>query len=139
MKSVTGRVLAIVGTLVVWIVIIGAAVLAAQTLRSGESYATFFLFFMAYGTPLGILGTALLFASSAVEGHERVLMGLGVVVSIAAAVVAFAEFPPMSDQMIQAVLAAYSATLAAVGVGGLLLIRRLFRRESSSAPGVPAV
>jgi hypothetical protein len=135
------RVLAIAGTVLAWLPLAAPLVFALVSLASDGRFRFDYLM-PAEVFPVALVGGALLLAA-AILAHSRVRW---IVASLAAAVIllvgsqAIAWFTGLATGRIEAagwpwaiVLAAligYELAVAALGVGGVLLIRSLFRRSS---------
>ncbi|MBN1121628.1 MAG: hypothetical protein JXJ17_11165 [Anaerolineae bacterium] len=142
-KSVVTRILAVTGTVLAWFPIL-APILLSVIVSIDRQVFLFDYLMPAELFLVALIGGGLLFWAS-VRAHSRQrLIGWGIVVAVgllvgsqALAVVtglASGRIEPTGWQwmLVLTLLAGYSLTLVAIGVGGILLLRDLFK----SSPAV---
>jgi hypothetical protein len=151
-KSVVTRILAVTGTVLAWFPIL-APILLSVIVSIDRQVFLFDYLMPAELFLVALIGGGLLFWAS-VRAHSRQrLIGWGIVVAVgllvgsqALAVVtglASGRIEPTGVWwvLVLTLLAGYSLTLIAIGVGGILLLRDLFKppsdvdTESSGTPG----
>lgn len=143
-KDILTRALAVVGALLAWFPILAPIVLVVIRLVEGRIFRFDYLM-PAELFPFAMVGGGLLMWS-AIRAHAyRGLIGWGLGAAVGMLVggqtlavvtgLASGEIEPAGWQwvLVLASLAAYSAALVAVGIGGVLLVRHLSKTASSSA------
>lgn len=125
------RLLAIAGTVLVWLPLLAPAVLAVRSYISAGTWMFDYLM-PAELAVLALAGAALLLWA-AVRAHDRrgLIGGAAAVAFVMAALLYSSQgVTPgtWQEMLLFTVLAVYAGGLAAIGVGGALLIYDLFRR-----------
>lgn len=129
--GVLSRILAIVGTVLVWIPILAPFVLGFVSLGMDGIYRFDYLM----PAELGILAFAgaalLLWAAIRARSRQRIIAwGLGIAAGSIAVLMAFGDVEPGSLKwaIVVGLLSAYSLAIVVMGAGGALLWRDLFRK-----------
>lgn len=130
-KDTLSKILAIVGTVLVWIPILAPVVLGFISLGTDGIYRFDYLM----PAELGILafggGALLLWAAIRAKSRRGIIVsGLGIAAGSIAVLMAFGDVEPGSLQwaIVVGLLIAYSLAIVVMGVGGVLLWRDLFKK-----------
>ena len=146
-KSTLTKILAIVGTVLAWLPIL-APILLTAILYLQEGVFRFDYLMPAELFLIAVLGAGLLLWASKRARLQRGLIRWGIALAAISIVggqaiasvtgLASGEIEPTGWPwaLVTASLAAYTLALVAIGVGGVLLLRDLFRSSGSPAPSL---
>jgi len=130
-KAVLSKILAIVGTVLVWIPILAPVVFGFVSLGMDGIYRFDYLM----PAELGILafggGVLLLWAAIRARSRQGITAwGLGIAAGSIAVLMAFGDVEPGSLKwaLVVGLLSAYSLAIVVMGIGGVLLCRDLFKK-----------
>ncbi len=145
-KDLLTKILAIGGTVLIWLPILAPVLFSLLRLLTGRIF-NFDYLMPAELFPLAVAGGGLLIWA-AVREHSRlsiILWGLVIAVGMLFAGSNLAEITGLATGQIEptgwqwalvvASLVIYTLAVVVVGIGGVLLLRDLFRKESVKAPG----
>ncbi len=141
-KDVLTRILAIVGTVLAWFPILAPVLLSAATMAQGRMFRFDYLM-PAELFPVALVGGCLLVWATLRARSRLNLIGWGLGIAVGSLVggqglavvtgLASGETEPAGWQwaLVLASIVAYSLALVAMGVGGLLLLRDLWKTPRS--------
>jgi hypothetical protein len=144
-RLLAAKILAALGTLVVWLPLLAPAVLGLFHLARAGRYAFDYLM-PAELFPVALAGSLLLVAAALLARAQRRLILISLLVALAALIGAtvLAEVSGLARGAIEpqgiwwalvvGLFILYSLGLVAVGIGGTLLLRRLFRGQQPPRP-----
>ena len=130
-KDTLSRILAIVGTVLVWTPIFAPVAFGFVSLVMDGIYRLDYLMPAELGILAFVGGALLLWAAIRAKSRQRIIAwGLGIAAGSIGALMAFGDVEPGSLEWAIAVglLIAYSLAILVIGVGGILLWRNLLKR-----------
>jgi hypothetical protein len=130
-KDTLSKILAILGTVLVWIPILAPFVLGFVSLGMDGIYRFDYLMPAEMGILVFVGGAALLWASLRARCRRGIIAwGLGIAVVSMAVLAAFGDVVPGSAKwaLVVGLLSAYSLAIVGMGVGGVLLSRDVFKK-----------
>ena len=130
-KDTLSKILAILGTVLVWIPILAPFVLGFASLGMDGIYRLDYLMPAEMGILVFTGGAALLWAALRARCRRGIIAwGLGIAAISMAVLAAFGDVTPGSVKwaLVVGLLGAYSLASLALGVGGVLLCRDVFKK-----------
>ena len=130
-KDTLSKILAIVGTVLVWIPILAPVVFGFVSLGMDSIYRFDYLMPAELGILAFVGGALLLWAAIRAKSQQGIIAwGLGIAAGSIAVLMAFGDVEPGSLEwaIVVGLLIAYSLAIVVMGVGGVLLWRDLFKK-----------
>lgn len=130
-KDTLSKILAIVGTVLVWIPILAPVVFGFVSLGMDGIYRFDYLMPAELGILAFVGGVLLLWAAIRAKARRGIIAwGLGIAAGSMAVLMAFGDVQPGSLEwaIVVGLLIAYSLAIVVMGVGGVLLWRDLFKK-----------
>ena len=130
-KDVLSKILAIVGTLLVWIPVLAPLVFGFVSLSMDGIYRFDYLMPAELGILAFVGGALLLWAAIRTKLRQGIIAwGLGIAAGSIAVLMAFGDVEPGSLEWVIVIglLIAYSLAIVVIGIGGVLLWRDLFKK-----------
>jgi hypothetical protein len=130
-KDTLSKILAIVGTVLVWIPILAPVVFGFVSLGMDGIYRFDYLMPAELGILAFVGGALLLWAAIRAKARRGIIAwGLGIAAGSMAVLMAFGDVEPGSLEwaIVVGLLIAYSLAIVVMGVGGVLLWRDLFKK-----------
>jgi hypothetical protein len=130
-KDTLSKILAIVGTVLVWIPILAPVVFVFVSLGMDGIYRFDYLMPAELGILVFVGGALLLWAAIRAKSQRGIIAwGLGIAAGSIAVLMAFGDVEPGSLEwaIVVGLLIAYSLAIVVMGVGGVLLWRDLFKK-----------
>ncbi len=130
-KDTLSKILAIVGTVLVWIPILAPVVLGFVSLGMDGIYRFDYLMPAELGILVFVGGALLLWAAIRAKSRRGIIAwGLGIAAVSIAVLNAFGDVVPGSLKwaIVVGLLIAYSLAIVVMGIGGILLWRDLFKK-----------
>ena len=130
-KDTLSKILAIVGTVLVWIPILAPVVFGFVSLGMDGIFRFDYLMPAELGILAFVGGALLLWAAICAKSRQGIIAwGLGIAAGSIAVLMAFGDVEPGSLEwaIVVGLLIAYSLALVVMGVGGVLLWRDLFKK-----------
>lgn len=130
-KDMLSKILAIVGTVLVWIPILAPAVFGFVSLGMDGIYRFDYLMPAELGILAFVGGALLLCAAIRAKSRKGIIAwGIGIAAGSIAVLMAFGDVEPGSLEwmIVVGLLIAYSMAILVMGIGGVLLWRNLFKK-----------
>ena len=130
-KDTLSKILAIVGTVLVWIPILAPVVFGFVSLGMDGIYRFDYLMPAELGILAFVGGALLLWGAIRAKSRQGIIAwGLGIAAGSIAVLMAFGDVEPGSLEwaIVVGLLIAYSLAIVVMGVGGVLLWRDLFKK-----------
>ena len=130
-KDMLSKILAIVGTVLVWIPILAPVVFGFVSLGMDGIYRFDYLMPAELGILAFVGGALLLWAAIRAKSRRGIIAwGLGIAAGSIAVLMAFGDVVPGSLKwaIVVGLLIAYSLAIVVMGIGGILLWRDLFKK-----------
>ena len=130
-KDTLSKILAIVGTVLVWIPILAPVVFGFVSLGMDGVYRFDYLMPAELGILAFVGGALLLWTAFRAKSQQGIIAwGLGIAAGSIAVLMAFGDVEPGSLEwaIVVGLLIAYSLAIVVMGIGGVLLWRDLFKK-----------